>query len=577
MTFQEQINAYMEKAGISQKELANASGLSNPTISRYCSGARTPASDSAQIQKIAAALSALGPAGDPAFEEADIIDVLNRSAGMGLTVDYDIFLQNLNLLLKSQDIKGAELARALNYDASHISKVLSGSRRPGNLTAFITDTAAFVTRKCSGNGSLSGIARLTGTTEEQLGNSQDLCNHLILWLGSNLSSGIEEPVGSFLEKIDDFDLNEYMKAIHFDEIRVPQAPLQLPTRKTYFGLPRMMESELDFIKTTVLSRSMEDCILYSDMPLEDMAADPDFPKKWLFGMAMMLKKGLRLHIIHDVNRPFPEMMLGLESHIPMYMTGLISPYYLPASQNTVFTHLLKVSGAAVLEGSAIAGKQGDGKYVLYRSKDDIRHYRQRAEDLLKKASPLMEIYTREQKTLYSMELDRAWQNENRRTVSSRLPLCTIPSELLEQILKKTALPEEQKEEIRKYRDDSRMRAEHFLENHSIHLQIPSGNQIRNDDKPPALSLADLFIENDIPYTPEEYETHLKETLRFAKKHPNLTIEQNPHPAFHNISFTVAGDRLVTVSKEKSPAIHFVIHHKKMVQAFRNFIPPIVEE
>ena len=71
--------------------------------------------------------------------------------------------------------------------------------------------------------------------------------------------------------------------------------------------------------------------------------------KWMFGRAMMLKKGLHLNIIHDVNRPFNEMMLGLESHIPMYMTGQISPYFLPVSQNSVFNHLLNVSGAAALE------------------------------------------------------------------------------------------------------------------------------------------------------------------------------------------------------------------------------------
>ena len=134
-------------------------------------------------------------------------------------------------------------------------------------------------------------------------------------------------------------------AIHFDKMRLPTLPFQLPTVKTYTGTAEMMESELDFIRATVLSRSMEDCILYSDMPIGEMADNPEFRKKWMAGMAMMLKKGLRLKIIHDVYRPFPEMMLGLEGNIPMYMTGQIEPYYLPAAQGRVFSHLLKVSGA----------------------------------------------------------------------------------------------------------------------------------------------------------------------------------------------------------------------------------------
>ena len=61
-------------------------------------------------------------------------------------------------------------------------------------------------------------------------------------------------------------------------------------------------------------------------------------------MAMMLKKGLHLNQIHNLDRSFEDMMLGLESWIPMYMTGQITPYYLKNIQNNVFLHFLKVSG-----------------------------------------------------------------------------------------------------------------------------------------------------------------------------------------------------------------------------------------
>ena len=74
----------------------------------------------------------------------------------------------------------------------------------------------------------------------------------------------------------------------------------------------------------------------------------------------MLKKGLHLNQIHNIDRSFDEMMLGLESWIPMYMTGQISPYYLKGIQNGVFHHFLKVSGSAALTGEAIAGYHSDG-------------------------------------------------------------------------------------------------------------------------------------------------------------------------------------------------------------------------
>ena len=163
-------------------------------------------------------------------------------------------------------------------------------------------------------------------------------------------------------------MNEYIKAIHFDELKVPSVPFQFSTSKTYTGIKEMMESELDFLKATVLSKSTESVIMYSDMPMEEMSKDSEFPKKWMFGMAMMLKKGLHLNMIHNIDRSLSEMMLGLESWIPMYMTGQVSPYYLKNVQNNVFLHFLKVSGTAALSGEAIVGCHSDGRYYLTKNK-----------------------------------------------------------------------------------------------------------------------------------------------------------------------------------------------------------------
>ena len=38
----------------------------------------------------------------------------------------------------------------------------------------------------------------------------------------------DHPVSGFLFKLDEFNLNDYIKAIHFDELKVPSAPFQMP-------------------------------------------------------------------------------------------------------------------------------------------------------------------------------------------------------------------------------------------------------------------------------------------------------------------------------------------------------------
>lgn len=104
------------------------------------------------------------------------------------------------------------------------------------------------------------------------------------------------------------------------------------------------------------------------------------------------EKGLRLQIIHNIDRNLPEMMLGLESFIPMYMTGQIEPYYFKAPQGGVFLHFLRVSGTAALTGEAVSGHHSEGRYYLTNSRAEVAYYRRRADALLENAKPLMEIY-----------------------------------------------------------------------------------------------------------------------------------------------------------------------------------------
>ena len=97
-------------------------------------------------------------------------------------------------------------------------------------------------------------------------------------------------------------------------------------------------------------RSREPVFICSDMAIEELAQDMEFSKKWMLGTGGNPQKGTAPDMVHDLNRPFGEMMLGLESWIPLYMTGQIMPWYLPGRQNAVYGHLLFCSGAVAVEG-----------------------------------------------------------------------------------------------------------------------------------------------------------------------------------------------------------------------------------
>lgn len=577
MTFSENLKEYIKTLDITYTQLAKASGLSVSAISHYVKGQRKPHYNGEQIEKIIHGLLSLSKEKDIHITEEELRLSLQKSITNGLNVEYSTYLENLNRLLKALNVKSNLLAKSLSYDPSHISKILSGKRHPGNLPGFTLQVSTYIAGHYLKAPEISTIARLIGCDEKAISNVRIMRDAIITWLSSNPYNRDNDPIAHFLEKMDTFNLDDFIQSIHFDSIKLPSVPFQLPTTKTYTGIKEMMESELDFIKATVLSKSMSDCILYSDMPLEEMAKDPDFPKKWMFGRAMMLKKGLHLNIIHDVNRPFNEMMLGLEGHIPMYMTGQISPYYLASSQNDVFTHLLNVSGAAALEGYAIAGHQSSGRYILFKSKEDINHYRIRAEQLLQKAMPLMDIYRSDRKQDFAAHMRKLWKSGDRQIVHCSLPIYTISEDLLDAILAQNNVPITNMQQIRNYRGEYLTAMQHLLTNHDVTLVVPELTQEQFKKMPLYLALSELFYEADIPYSYETYLAHLEQTKSFARQYANLTLELDAMPTFRNISYSIINESQVIVSKNKYPTIHFVIHHPKMVLAFQNFIPPLRDD
>lgn len=576
MLFKDKLAEYIELLNCTARDLSEYSGLSASTISRYRSGERIPEAGSENFSNLVEGIVRIA-------ESRDIADITMSSVSDAFlpliknsTIDMEKLRANLNKLLNVLPVSISELSRFLNYDASYISRIRNGQRQPSNPQEFVSGVAGFVVRRCHDSSQKKMVADLIGCEPDDFKNPDIYQSLLSEWL-TNETGNSKDYMKNFLAKLDEFNLDEYIRAIHFDELKVPSAPFQLPTSKSYFGLKEMMDSELAFLKATVLSKSDEPVIMYSDMPMGEMAKDPDFPKKWMFGMAMMLKKGLHLNQIHNIDRSFEDMMLGLESWIPMYMTGQISPYYLKDTQDNVFSHFLKVSGSVALTGEAIKGYHREGKYYLTKNKDEVAYYKKRANRLLSKASPLMEIYRGEHSQAYNVFLQTDAETEgNRYAVLSSLSLYTTTDELITHILNHNQIPQAEQMQIRQYISMQREIADRILSHSHITEEIPVLAKEEFEQFPMVLSLSGMFYEKDVIYTWEDYQEHLHLIQEYRKQHSNYDFIENTSPAFRNIQICIHEKKWVMVSKNKTPAIHFLIRHPKMRNAFENMVIPIIE-
>ena len=576
MTFSEQLNAYISELNCTAKELTDVSGLSASVPSRYRTGSRVPTTDSEQFMQLVQGIATI--ANERGYSEFTVekIQKTLEDCLQDATFPYELFQLNFDTLLTSLSINVADLSHFLNFDSSYISRIRNGQRRPSNPQDFAQNVSQYIAVHCSGSDKAT-IAKLVHCTTDEINNDSLCRDKIIHWL---LNKQIEKKdvVLPFLSKLDEFDLNEFIRSIHFDELKVPSVPFQLPTSKNYYGIDEMCEGTLDFFKATVLSKSKEDLIANDDTPMADKANGTDFMKKYIFAVALTLKKGLHIHFIHNINRPFEEMMMGLEGWIPMYMTGQISPYYLKDVHNKLFGHFLYSSGAAALSGECIMDYHQNGKMYLTKNKTEMSYYRQRALDILSKASPLMDIYRIESKDAFYSFVERDIVTPgNRRSILSALPIHTLSEELLLQILNHNHIEEADKKRILDFAKKQRQLYENILSNRQIIDEIPVISEMEFLEQPMLLPLSEIFYEKDIVYTYAEYLEHMEQTITYSQNNSNYTVKQNSRYPFKNIQIRILEGKWVVISKNKAPAIHFVIHNPQLRNALENMVIPVYDK
>ena len=571
MNFKEVLNKYLKELNCSQKMLSESSGLSETVISRYKSGERTPVKNSEQLTKLTTAIFNISKTMSKKQYTLDKIENDFNKVLQNDNFDYTTLSNNLNILITSLKISINEMSKYIVFDSSHISRIRYGKAKPSNPIEFSNKICTYIFNRYNNPDDINNLMTIIGCKKNDLSNN-NFYNTLFTWLTSE-SIQVKNQINDFLYNLDSFNLNDYIKAIKFDELKVPSIPFYKAKSRHYYGIEEMKEGELNFFKAIVLSKSKEDIFMCNHMPMEDMAEDVSFGKKWMFAIAMCLKKGHHLNIIHNLDRPFNEMMLGLESWIPIYMTGQISPYYLKDSKNSVYNHLDYVSGNVALTGECIKGYHNKGMYYLTTNKNEIKYYKEKSELILKKAKPLMQIYRENNIKEYELFLknDEEIPCDRIRYLSS-LPLFTISDKLLNKILKRNKFSKTDIDKIIKYKKEELKYMNNILKRNKVndYIYIIEENEFKND--PPSLSLNNLFIDKKIKYTYNEYIEHLRQTKEWSKQEKNYELNHVNDKTFKNITITFIKNHYVIISKSSNPTIHFVIEHPKLIKAIENFSP-----
>lgn len=569
------LKRYLHACNAKAVDLSEKSEISLATISRYLSGMRVPEIDGENIVKLSHGLFLLlEEHGGSTQTEEDILQELKDSVYTERPdLIWEMQTKNLDKLILQMGISKAAFADEMFYSASALTRILSGDSKPRNMRNFVSRAADIVCQRYSDEDKFEELRdflqRETGAIAEDAESA-----HLIIeqWLLRNTSDDDQDDSGSFLKTIAEFDYETYMAGVDTDAVdRIPMTKIRIPVTKTFSGQAGMERGILDFLRATVTSSSHEPIFIYSDHPIEHLTQDPDTIENWKKALGAAILQGKHVNILHNMNRPYEEMMLGIESWLPLYMTGNIQSYYSEQSANQLFSHILMVSGAAVFSGFAAGA--AEGQYVFSKNTSRISEGRRNAENLLAESNVLVETFNPSREAEYRDYLIKNASNPGSRIAySDSLPVYTLSDELLDRMLAHNKVDAAQapliKEDVRSERDRLAVIAGHS----SVTEVVLKQNGFGGGGAHAYLRTGEDTL---LRYEGDEYAEHLRLTEEFAKKHKNYHFVATDDYKYRNIRIMVQSATHAIISRSAGSTLHLMVQHPRLVESIERELRSLI--
>lgn len=468
------------------------------------------------------------------------------------------FGNRLGLAMELANVSAVRLARALNVDASLVSKYRSGLRVPRVNHPIIHDIGTALAARIYSLDRIAGLSRLVGMPQAELPDEKTGAQRLEAWL-RDFRTVDTSLIERFLEGMDAFPQNSKQPLLSVEDA-VDEAALA-ERAEVYEGTEGLRSAVLRFLGSAVKNGQRE-LYLYSDQSIDWMISDKTFFLRWASLMSAYVRGGGKICIVHNVDRGLEEMISAIRSWLPLYLSGGIESYYCLRHGGERFSHTLFLApGSACIFGTHVASRETHTRYRYLTDAAELAYYRAAFDDLLSDCRQLMTI----SRDGSAAKLPAVMKDKTVHRVARSFSLGTMPEGLLRGILERAALPRETADRILADWASKRELLEEMLTGSDIFecVSLPEETALFEGNVAVDTAHAALF------YTPEEYGAHVRGVLELSEQNPNYRIFPLEEPPFERTNLVASG-RAAVIECLPGRAITFTTPHPLMCRAFVDF-------
>ncbi len=424
--FADRLSEIMDEIDATSREISTYAGFDESTLSRLRRGSRVPKQDSPTIKKMvnglymyAADNSCLDklykiieahPGSEESIKE-QITDWLFEGTDESADLDANnekpkshrvyvtAFRDNLNAVMDMTGTSNSNLSRALHIDPSAVSRYRSGYKIPDKDPELTKRLSDYLFEKIKSADKLDELSSMMGLYDEHADRKKFykwLCNYedrTLLYMRS-----LEQFLGAF-EAIPGGKSDQLLTM----QEAVPKEILD-DDSVIYVGQSGLQAAVLRFLGQAIKSGAKE-FLLYSDQRMDWMSSSEDFRLRWASLMYECVRHGIHIRIIHNINRGLDEMNQAIISWLPLYMTGMIEPYYCQKTDQGNFAHTIFLCpGKMCISSFCTRGAEEDAVICYMQDKRVLDSNYCSFNTLLQKSKILMKVMSYESedpsRTLY---------------------------------------------------------------------------------------------------------------------------------------------------------------------------------
>ena len=299
---------------------------------------------------------------------------------------HDKFGQRFSAIIDLAEFSNVRFGKLLSIDPSYISRFRNGLRTPVSNSKLTEKMCRVLYSRLKDQKRLSNLARLMKISHENLHNDTYWEKELYSWLFLSEDNTVSSFVVGMVDQIGSFSADIIKPPLSFETATEKTALSD--NQPLYHGMTGLQTAVLRFLGN-VIERKEKDLYLYSDQNIDWITTDKSFQQKWMSLMIQCVTSGVKIHIIHNIERNLVEIGEAIRSWLPLYPSGQIESFYLDGQKNTIFsTTLFLCPGYACIYGNNVVGTENEsGNYLFETEPEKINMCHQFFDTLLGNRRP----------------------------------------------------------------------------------------------------------------------------------------------------------------------------------------------